>query len=363
MPLSWIRRTTTVALSVLLLLPAASPAMAASGLQLTAGGVHTLVGDSAGATDTYNFSVPQPVPAPVVTATFTPANLADGNQAGFVARLDGTVIGTGQATAPGIMTYTLPHSPAGMVSIQVFSYSATPVHFTIQATGVPANVGNGPIAGNTSATRPAPLNGSLSEDLPAATGGTFAYFTFPSPGSSPPATVTLSYSPADARVNQAVGFNVLDAYGNTIASATQPNGQNLAAASLSVDLSRNVGEPLAVQVYNYAPGVQISYRLSVSGIAPSFAAAAATGVPAPASPAPASAAAGFQPFWVENFVTTPIWSGPDAAAINFGNQPQFSSFLVVLPQAGSRLYVFNPRSGNFGYVDAAAVGPSGPPAG
>lgn len=363
MPRFWTRFSLTVVFSVLLLLPSVPPALAASGLLLTADGMQTLVGDSAGAMDTYNFAVPPQVTAPIVTATFTPANVADGNQAGFVVRLDGTQVGTGQATAPGLLTYILPHAPAGTVSVQVFSYTAVPVHFTIQATGVPATVPNGPAANNTIARQPAPLNGSLSENLPAATNGTFAYFSFPSPGSSPPSTVTLTYSPADARVNQAVGFNVLDTYGNTIASATQPNGQNLPAASLSVDLSRNVGETLAIQVFNYAPGVQISYRLSVSGIAPTFAAVPAAGTPVPASPSATSAPAGFQPFWVENFVSTPIWSGTDAAAINFGDQAQFSSFLVVTPQAGSRLYVFNPRSGNYGYVDAAAVGPSGPPAG
>ncbi|HEV7215871.1 MAG TPA: hypothetical protein VGP33_12215 [Chloroflexota bacterium] len=356
------RLSLTLVLGALLLLPATTTALAASELPLAAGGIHTLVGDSAGTVDTYNFTVPPATAAPVLTATFTPANLADGNQAGFVVRLDGTQVGTGQATAPGVMEYTLPHSPAGIVSVQVFSYSATPLRFTIQATGVPATVANGPATNNTSATQPAPLNGSLSENLPAAPGGTFAYFGFPSPGSSPPPSVLLGYSPADARVNQAVGFNVLDAYGNTIASATQPNGQNLPAASLSVDLSRSVGEPLAIQVFNYAPGVQITYRLSVSGIAPSFAAVPAAGIPAVLPPAAGTSSAGFQPFWVENFVTTSIWSGLDAAAINFGNQPQFSSFLVVKAQNGSRLYVFNPRSGNFGYVDAAAVGPSGPPA-
>jgi len=78
----------------------------------------------------------------------------------------------------------------------------------------------------------------------------------------------------------------------------------------------------------------------------------ATGVPAPLA---------FQPFWVENFVVTPIWSGSDASAVDFGNQPPFFSFLVVQAQAASRLYVFNPRSNNYGYVDAADVGPSGPP--
>ncbi|HEY8744809.1 MAG TPA: hypothetical protein VIU62_17100 [Chloroflexota bacterium] len=334
---------------------------------MASAGTRSLVGNSGGAIDSFNFTVPPPVAAPTVTVTFSPSSLADGNQAGFVVRLDGTQVGTGGPTSTaGILSYTLPQTPTGIASVQVFTYSAMPSTFTIQSSGVPANVANGPAVNNSNAAQAVPLNGSLSESLPAATGGAFAYFTFPSPGASPPSTVSLSYSPADARVNQAVGFNVIDAYNNNIGSATQPANQNQASATLTLDLSRTTGEPLSIQVFNYARGVPITYRLTVSGIAPAFAtapvaAAAAGGAPSAASAGP-GATSSFQPFWVENFVTTPIWSGPDAAAISFGNQAQFSAFLVVKAQTGSRLYIFNPRSGNYGYVDAAAVGPSGPPA-
>jgi hypothetical protein len=336
-----------------------------AGLSLTTTGSHILVGNTGGAIDTYQFIVPQPISAPTVTVTFSPSTVGDGSQGGFNVYVDGLQVGSGTRTpTPGVLTYTLPQHPSGSAVVQVFSYSATPSSFTIQSTGVPAGTGNGPATGTSTAAQPVPLNGTLSGNLPAAPTGAFAYFGFPSPGSSPPSTVTLIYSPADAEVNQAVGFNVIDQYSNNIGNATQPAGQNLPSATLSLDLSRTPGEPLSIQVFNYAPGVKVTYQLSVSGIAPVTASPTppATAAP-PAGSSGAAPPAAFQPFWVENFQITALWSGAGAGAISFGNQPQFSSFLVVQRQSGSRLHVYNPRTRDYAYIDASAVGPSGPPAG
>lgn len=65
--------------------------------------------------------------------------------------------------------------------------------------------------------------------------------------------------------------------------------------------------------------------------------------------------------WVQNFVPTELWSGPDANAISFGTAPQWDYFQVVSPQPNGRLYVFVARTKNFAFIDAKAVGPSGPP--
>ncbi|HVA23611.1 MAG TPA: hypothetical protein VMW62_04385, partial [Chloroflexota bacterium] len=45
----------------------------------------------------------------------------------------------------------------------------------------------------------------------------------------------------------------------------------------------------------------------------------------------------------------------------FGTKPQFSYLQVVEPQIGNRLLVLDPDTGNYGYVNATDVGPSGPP--
>ncbi|MGH2468941.1 MAG: hypothetical protein ACRDGF_02620 [Chloroflexota bacterium] len=67
--------------------------------------------------------------------------------------------------------------------------------------------------------------------------------------------------------------------------------------------------------------------------------------------------------YVQNFdPLVHIYSGPTAQATDFGvAAPQFTTFTVVSPQVAQRLYVFNPATGNYGWIDAAGVGPAGPP--
>jgi hypothetical protein len=64
--------------------------------------------------------------------------------------------------------------------------------------------------------------------------------------------------------------------------------------------------------------------------------------------------------WVQNHEVTEQWSGPDEAAEFFGWLRKFS-YLRVEGSEGDRLHVYNPRTDNFAYVNASAVGPSGPP--
>jgi hypothetical protein len=84
------------------------------------------------------------------------------------------------------------------------------------------------------------------------------------------------------------------------------------------------------------------------------------GTPAP-SPSPTPT---FTPFWVKNHRVTEMWSGETDApgVVSFGaTSQQFCSFLVTLPPQGKRLYVLNPYSQNYFWIDADAVGPVGPP--
>ena len=70
----------------------------------------------------------------------------------------------------------------------------------------------------------------------------------------------------------------------------------------------------------------------------------------------------FVPFWVESFVPgATLWSGSDSKAVAFGARPQWSYFLVVASQRGQRLEVWDPSTRDYAWVDAAGVGPSGPP--
>ena len=86
--------------------------------------------------------------------------------------------------------------------------------------------------------------------------------------------------------------------------------------------------------------------------------------PAPATSAPAAQVTRTAPqpggFWVQNHLVTELWSGPDEGAVVFGLLRKFS-YLRVERAVGNRFYVFNPRSNNYAYVTATAVGPSGAP--
>ena len=75
-----------------------------------------------------------------------------------------------------------------------------------------------------------------------------------------------------------------------------------------------------------------------------------------AEPTPAA----FTPTWVQNHRLTEMWSGqagsPDV--VSFGvTSAQFCSFLLVRPPDGERVYVYNPYSDNYFWIDADAIGP------
>ena len=82
------------------------------------------------------------------------------------------------------------------------------------------------------------------------------------------------------------------------------------------------------------------------------------------TPVTEEAAEPFEPFWVRNHRITELWSGASVGpdTISFGaTSGQFCSFLVVLPPEGDRLYVLNPYSRDYLWIDAADVGPAGAP--
>jgi hypothetical protein len=82
------------------------------------------------------------------------------------------------------------------------------------------------------------------------------------------------------------------------------------------------------------------------------------------TPPPVPTPVPFEPFWVQNHRITEMWNGPSSqpGTVSFGaTSGQFCSFLVVLPPQGDRLYVFNPYSQNYLWIDATDVGPVGPP--
>ena len=71
-----------------------------------------------------------------------------------------------------------------------------------------------------------------------------------------------------------------------------------------------------------------------------------------------------QPAFVSNFVEDAhIYSSAFDGAVDFGPiGEQFSTLTVVAPQVAGRIYVYNPETKGYGWVNANEVGPASPPA-
>ncbi|HZU06859.1 MAG TPA: L,D-transpeptidase [Chloroflexota bacterium] len=86
--------------------------------------------------------------------------------------------------------------------------------------------------------------------------------------------------------------------------------------------------------------------------------------PALTSPAPPDAvptdAETEEPRWVATHRPTELWSDSDGG-VSFGPIRQWSYLQLTGQAADGRLYVFNPRTNNYAWVDADAVGPVPPP--
>jgi uncharacterized membrane protein len=116
------------------------------------------------------------------------------------------------------------------------------------------------------------------------------------------------------------------------------------------------------------PPTSISVRAGPTPLAATPTTSPEPGQPAPlAGPPDQSASSPLRPFaeyWVRNYLVTSLWSAPTEGpeVEQFGETGgQFCAFLVVRPQVGARLFVFNPVSQNYFWIDAAAVGPVGAP--
>jgi lipoprotein-anchoring transpeptidase ErfK/SrfK len=88
--------------------------------------------------------------------------------------------------------------------------------------------------------------------------------------------------------------------------------------------------------------------------------APADGQEAAASAPPPAAVPAYRPAWVTAFRASELWSAMTGGT-SFGRIAPGDAFLVMRPQDGPRLHVLNPRTKGYAFVDAAAVGPTGPP--
>jgi hypothetical protein len=65
--------------------------------------------------------------------------------------------------------------------------------------------------------------------------------------------------------------------------------------------------------------------------------------------------------WVQTWQPADLWSNTGSTAISFGKVRPFTYLRVHGEVENSRLYVYNPKTQGFAYVDAGLVGPSASP--
>ncbi|MFN0074021.1 MAG: L,D-transpeptidase [Chloroflexota bacterium] len=65
--------------------------------------------------------------------------------------------------------------------------------------------------------------------------------------------------------------------------------------------------------------------------------------------------------WLQNHRVTTLWSSSEADAHAYGMLRQFSYLQIAKRPDNARVYVFNPRTQNFAFVDITDVGPSSAP--
>src|SRR5687768_1922629 len=65
--------------------------------------------------------------------------------------------------------------------------------------------------------------------------------------------------------------------------------------------------------------------------------------------------------WVQTWKPAELWSNSGPTAVSFGMVRPFTYLRLHGEVEDGRIYVYNPRTQNFAFVDAGSVGPSAPP--
>ncbi|HLH73004.1 MAG TPA: hypothetical protein VKX96_06950 [Chloroflexota bacterium] len=106
---------------------------------------------------------------------------------------------------------------------------------------------------------------SAGGSLIGSTGGVYRYYHFLYQGGNVQVLVTMTFQPGFGKVGpRQVGFNV---YGpNNLIWVGSPLGTSQDVSTVQVPVASSAPFDALVQVFNYTPGIQVSYNLWVSGL-------------------------------------------------------------------------------------------------
>ncbi|HVC32650.1 MAG TPA: hypothetical protein VNL16_03985 [Chloroflexota bacterium] len=240
-----------------------------------------LVGSTGGAYRYYQFRY-QGGNAPVlVSLSFQPAFEGSTNQAfGFNLygpsglSFQGTWTGNNGNTAT--IQYTLTNPAAMDVLTQVYNYTnGMQVNYTLTVSGLSGGSATGLVA--TTNTTPGQalnvttINATLGGSIVGNAAGAFQFYNLRYPGGNAPLTITMNATPVYNAQGQAYGFNVYRANpltGNTtlVASAV-PTAGDVNSSTVTATVTEPSATVYQLQVFNYWPGVAVSYGINATGLA------------------------------------------------------------------------------------------------
>lgn len=254
-----------------------------------------LVGNTGGASVSYQFNYPGDGSAVILQLTTNVSAPLDSGAAGINIYQNGNLIISGSRSGPFATTAVFTSSTAGPVVAQIYNYDpANPISYTLTAQGLAAQPASSTTTVSGSATTatssvvatssstsaiatsgsegagPRPLTGPVSGRLVGNTGGAYALYQFSYPGDGSTVMLTLSTDNAAPLNSGAAGVNVYQ-NGARVTTAS-PSGPFQVMAVFS---SSTAG-PVVAQIYNYDPVNPINYTLTPQGLSTQPAASTAT---------------------------------------------------------------------------------------
>jgi hypothetical protein len=239
----------------------------------------TLVGSPGGAYSYYQVDY-QGGNAPVLfTLTYQPFWGSGNNTFGFNLygpsdlSFAGQVTGTSGNSATA--QFTLVNGAAMSVLVQVYNYSnGGSVAYTLTVSGLSGGSTTA-IVGQTNTTPEqaiavSTISASLGGAIVGSAAGAFQYYTLLYPGGNTSLAVTMNATPVDTGSSQAIGFNLYRQIPNqpTILAATSAvTAQDQHSVTTSATVTGPSAAVYELQVYNYWPGVSISYGITATGLA------------------------------------------------------------------------------------------------
>lgn len=281
-------RVLALALSVVLAFSLGGPGVAqaanttpdtATPLDVTTNSVSSsLVGSPGGAYRYYRVSY-QGGNAPVAfNLTYQPSYGGGNNALGFNLYGPSSLSFAGQVTSTSgssaTASYTLVNGAAMTILVQVYNYTnGGSIDYTLTISGLSGGSATSIVAKNNTspsqATSVTTTNASIGGTLLGSSAGSFQFYALSYPGGNAPLAISMNVSPTYTGQGQAYGFNVF---------RTLPNGQSQLVATSGVaasdanstTLSATVTQPAAaayqLQIFNYWPGVSVSYGVQVTGV-------------------------------------------------------------------------------------------------